>query len=87
MNAWAVVVTGHSQAMAEHHTAAVHTVSDRMVEVAFAGPIGAAHKAVAAAHILVEVVVAANLAALHRVVAVADQGRYTCVFASIETYW
>ncbi len=85
MTAWAVVVAGHNQALAEHHTA-VHTVSERMVEVGFAGPIEADHKAVAAVHILVAVVVVANLVVLHRVV-VADQDRYTCVVASIKTYW
>jgi hypothetical protein len=79
-----VVVAGHNQALAEHHTAAVHTVSERMVEVGFAGPIEADHKAAAAVHILVAVVVVANLVVLHRVVVVADQDRYTCVVASIR---
>jgi len=70
--AWAGVAAGHNQALAEHHKAALHTVSERMVEVGVAGPIEPGHKAVAIVHILVAVVVGASLAVLHREVAVAD---------------
>jgi hypothetical protein len=85
VTAWAAVAAGHNQVLAEHHKAALHTVSERMVEVGFAGPIEAGHKAVAVVHILAAVVVVANLVVLHRVAVVADQDRYTCVVASIKT--
>jgi hypothetical protein len=79
-------VVEDNQALAEHHRAAVHIVSERMVEVAgVAVPIEVAHKAVAVVHILAAVVVASSPVVLHRVVAVVDQDHYTCVQASLKT--